>query len=91
MNANTGQLIVWVVIGALAGTLASALLYRGQARVSQLSNIVLGLLGALVGGALFNLFGIRFGLPTLTFSIDDLVAAFVGAVILLLAMRVLRR
>lgn len=91
MNLNMGQLIVWVVIGALAGTLASMLFYRSRTRVSELSNIILGLLGALVGGALFSFLNIRLGLPTLTFSFDDLVAAFVGSVILLLAIRFLRR
>ncbi|MBZ0301076.1 MAG: GlsB/YeaQ/YmgE family stress response membrane protein [Anaerolineae bacterium] len=91
MNLNIGQLIVWVVIGALAGTLASILFYRTRTRVSELSNIILGLLGALLGGALFSFLNINLGLPTLAFRVDDLVAAFVGSVILLLVIRYLRR
>ena len=91
MNVNIGQLIVWVVIGALAGTLASMLFYRQRSRFREVSNIVLGLLGALLGGALFSVLNIRLGLPQLTFSLDDLVAAFIGSLLLLLLIRLLRR
>ena len=91
MTLDVGQLIIWLIIGALAGTVATMLFYRARTRFRDLSNIVLGLIGALIGGALFNLLNIRLGLPTLTFSLDDLVAAFIGSVILLLLLRVLRR
>jgi uncharacterized membrane protein YeaQ/YmgE (transglycosylase-associated protein family) len=91
MNLNIGQLIVWIVIGALAGTLASMIFYRQRTRFRDFSNLVLGLLGALLGGALFNVLNIRLGLPQLTFSLDDLVAAFIGSVLLLLLIRLMRR
>ena len=91
LNLNFGQLIVWIIIGALAGTLATMLFARKRSRLTDLSNLILGLLGALLGGALFNALNIRLGLPMLTFSGDDLVAAFVGSVLLLLVIRNLRR
>ena len=91
MTINIGQLIIWIIIGALAGTVATMLFYRARTRFRDLSNIVLGLIGALIGGALFSLLNIRLGLPTLTFSLDDLVAAIIGSVILLALLRFLRR
>ena len=91
MTVDIGQVIVWVIMGALAGTVATMLFYRARTRFRDLSNIILGLVGALIGGALFSVLNIQLGLPTLTFSLDDLVAAFIGSVILLLIMRYLRR
>ena len=81
----------WGVLGALAGTLASMLFYRQRTRFRELSNLILGLLGALLGGALFTVLNIRLGLPSLTFSLDDLVAAIVGSLLLLLLIRLMRR
>jgi len=91
MTIDAGQLIVWLIIGTLAGTVATMLFYRARTRFRDLNNIALGLIGALIGGVLFNLLNIRLGLPTLTFSLDDLVAAFIGSLILLISLRLLRR
>ena len=91
MQIDVGQVIVWVILGSLAGTLASMLFYRARSRFQDIGNIVVGMLGAIIGGALFGALGINFNLPTLTFSLDDLIAAFVGSLILLLVIRLLRR
>ena len=91
MSLNTGQLIVWLIVGALAGTLAAMLVTRKRRGLGLLENIVVGLVGAIVGGLLFNLLHINLGLGDLVFSAEDLVAAFVGSVLVLIALRILRR
>ncbi|NWG17228.1 MAG: GlsB/YeaQ/YmgE family stress response membrane protein [Chloroflexi bacterium] len=85
-----GQLIVWLITGALAGYLAGLLVRRRG--FGTIGNIVVGLLGALLGGVLFQLLNIHIsGLPTFTFSLADLIVAFVGAVVLILIIGLVAR
>jgi uncharacterized membrane protein YeaQ/YmgE (transglycosylase-associated protein family) len=48
-------------------------------------NVVVGLAGALVGGVLFRLFGLFPALDNITISLRDVVAAFVGSLIIVAA------
>ena len=91
MDLNISQLVVWLVVGALAGTLTSMLFYRTRTPITDAGSIVLGLLGLLVGSMLFNFFNIRLGLPVLAVSGDGFVAAILGSFLLLLLARFLRR
>ena len=71
-------LILWLIFGALAGWLAS--LINGTNREQGwLGNIVLGIVGALVGGFLVSL--IRDGDFSVGFNIWSLIVAIVGALI----------
>lgn len=90
MSIDIGQLIVWLIIGSLAGFLAGQVV-RGRG-FGVLGNMVIGLVGALIGGLIFELLNIEIsGLPTFTFSLADLVVAFFGALILIALARVVRR
>lgn len=89
LNISLGQLIVWIITGALAGYLAGVLL-RGRG-FGTLGNIVVGLLGGLLGGVVFGLLGIQVNLPVLQFSLADLVVAFIGAIILIFLLGFVRR
>lgn len=74
------SIIGWIVLGALAGWLAS-IVTGNNARMGCIANIVAGIVGALVGGFIFGLLG---GTPVNEFSIYSLLVAFVGAVVVLL-------
>lgn len=77
------QVLTWIIIGLIAGLFAG-LLVRGR-RFGLISSIVVGLLGALLGGFLFSV--LRIQLPItggLTLSWADIAIAFIGAVIILL-------
>lgn len=74
----------WVVVGFLAGVLAKVV--TGQHRPGCLGTIVVGILGGILGGALFKAAGDE-GIND--FSIRSVLVAFVGATILLFAWRVL--
>lgn len=90
MSIDGGQLIVWLITGALAGYLAGWM-FRGKG-FGTLGNIVVGLIGALLGGFVFDLLNITIsGLPEFRFSLADLVVAFIGAVLLVIIMRALLR
>ena len=84
------ELIVWLVIGALAGSLAGMLVRRRREGFGRLSNLGIGLVGALIGGLLFRLLGIDLGLGVVAVSLEDLVAALIGSLVFLGLLRLLR-
>ena len=79
------QVITWVIVGGIAGLLAEFVV-RGT-HVGLVGTVIVGILGALLGGWLFQQFHLHIG----TGIVNEVVAAFVGAVILLLLLRGLRR
>ncbi len=85
------QVIVWLVVGALAGYLTGIVVKRKKEGFGHFTNLGIGLVGALIGGGIFNLFGIDFGLGEVAISLKDLVAAFIGSLILLLGVWLIRR
>lgn len=89
MQIEIGQLIVWLITGALAGYLAGVLVRRRG--FGAIGNIIIGLLGAVIGGVIFELLNVPLNLPTLTFSLADLVVAFVGALVLIILIGLVMR
>jgi uncharacterized membrane protein YeaQ/YmgE (transglycosylase-associated protein family) len=92
---NIAQIIIWVILGALAGATVSMLMGR---RRSMLMNIILGMVGAVVGGFIFRALNITIAPNLLGFTIagasanfDDFLAAVVGALLVLGALILLRR
>jgi uncharacterized membrane protein YeaQ/YmgE (transglycosylase-associated protein family) len=83
---SVAQLIVWIVIGLLGGGLAGALMTRQRGGFGLFRNLALGLAGALIGGALFRVFGIWQGLDKIAISLRDVIAAFVGSLVVLAAL-----
>ena len=79
------QVIIWIIVGGIAGVLAEFFV-RGI-KVGLVGTVIVGILGALLGGWLFRQFNLHVG----TGIVNEIVAAFVGAVILLLLLRALRR
>jgi uncharacterized membrane protein YeaQ/YmgE (transglycosylase-associated protein family) len=83
--------IVWLLVGAAIGWLASMVM-RTDAQQGGLLNIVVGIVGAMLGGFLLPLLG--FGGSNINnndFSLSGLLVAFVGAVILLAIVNLMRR
>jgi uncharacterized membrane protein YeaQ/YmgE (transglycosylase-associated protein family) len=77
--------LIWIIVGAIAGFLASKVL-TGKG-MGLLWDIVVGILGAFLGGWLAGLAGIP--VSTGTFTVSGILAAFVGSVILLVVFRAL--
>ncbi len=81
------NLILWIILGAAAGWIASMIMKR-DAQMGALENIIVGIVGALLGGFLFNLLG----LPGDTgFNFWTLLVAVTGSVVLLFLLGVFRR
>ena len=78
-------LLWWIVVGLIAGVLAS--LVMGGTGYGIIGDIIIGIVGAFVGGWLFSQLGVSSpfgGLAGVIFT------AFVGAVVLLFVLRLLR-
>jgi uncharacterized membrane protein YeaQ/YmgE (transglycosylase-associated protein family) len=91
MSIPIGKIIVWLIVGALAGTLAGRLVTFSKQGLGLWTNIGLGMLGALVGGFLFRLLGIDFGLGEIKVTFEDLISAFVGSLLCILAWWLIRK
>lgn len=82
MELQPGGLIAWVVVGLIAGALASRVV-RGRG-MGCLMDIVVGILGAFIGGFVLNNF-----IHGQVGFLGSIVVAFIGAVILLAVLHLL--
>ena len=90
MTVNIADITVWIIVGMLAGTLAGLIVKRRKAGFGHLANLGLGLVGALIGGYLFDLFRIVPALDNISISLRDIVAALVGALLFLVLLHYAR-
>lgn len=81
------NILLWILLGAIAGWLAS-LVMKTNRQQGTLLDIVVGIVGALVGGFLFDALG-QSGVTG--FNLYSLLVAFIGAVILLAIVKAVRR
>jgi len=80
-------IIAWLVLGGIAGWLAS-MVAGNNASQGLLGNIIVGILGAFIGGFLFSLLG---GSGVTGFNLWSVLVAFIGATVLLFIVRGFRR
>jgi uncharacterized membrane protein YeaQ/YmgE (transglycosylase-associated protein family) len=81
------NIIVWIILGAIAGWIASMIMGR-NAQMGALANIVVGIVGAIIGGWIMSAFG---GPGVTGFNITSLIVAILGAVVLLFLVGLVRR
>lgn len=77
------QLIVWLVVGLLGGSLAGLITSGKIRRRAFFRNLGVGLVGAIVGGFVFGMFGLFPELERISISLRDVVAALVGSLLVL--------
>lgn len=80
-------IILWIILGALAGWIASMIM-NTDAEQGPILNIVVGIVGALIGGFLFQTLG-QTGVTG--FNLYSLMVAILGAIVLLGAVKMVRR
>jgi uncharacterized membrane protein YeaQ/YmgE (transglycosylase-associated protein family) len=82
MNLTIGQFIVWLLVGAVAGTLVGRLVTFKKGGLGRGTNLGVGMIGALIGGLIFNVFHISLGwFGDINVSVKDLVAALAGSLL----------
>ena len=88
---SLAQVIVWVVVGLIGGSLAGRIITWKRRGFGIVQNLAMGLIGALVGGLLFRLFGLFPRLDAITISLRDVVAACAGSLLVLLVLWIWER
>jgi uncharacterized membrane protein YeaQ/YmgE (transglycosylase-associated protein family) len=84
---NIGQIIIWIIVGGFAGTLAGRVVTFKKQGLGRWANLLVGTIGAAIGGALFKLFRIDLGLGELKVTFEDLIAAFLGSLLVIFLWR----
>jgi uncharacterized membrane protein YeaQ/YmgE (transglycosylase-associated protein family) len=75
-------ILAWLVLGLIAGFLASLVMRGGGYGI--VGDIIVGVVGAFIGGFVFSLFG---GTGVTGLNLWSLVVAFLGACILIALLR----
>lgn len=73
------NILLWIILGALAGWLASVVMGT-NARQGMFLDVVMGIVGAVVGGLILNFFGAA---GVTGFNIYSILVATLGAVVLI--------
>jgi uncharacterized membrane protein YeaQ/YmgE (transglycosylase-associated protein family) len=71
--------LVWIIFGALAGWIASIIMGKNK-RMGAIANIIVGIVGAFIGGYIMEFFGAS---GVTGFNPYSLFVAILGAVVLL--------
>lgn len=80
------DILAWIILGGIAGWIASIIMHT-NASMGMLANIVVGILGALIGGFIVQALG---GDGLSGFSLQSLLVATFGAIVLLAIVRAFR-
>jgi uncharacterized membrane protein YeaQ/YmgE (transglycosylase-associated protein family) len=78
-------LLAWIIVGLVAGVLASLVMGGGYGIIGD---IIIGIVGAFIGGWLFSTLGVSSPFGGMG---GQIFVAFVGAVVLLFLLRLIRR
>lgn len=89
-NITAGQLLAWVILGLLVGSFVGRLVRRRQRGFGLIGNLVIGLVGAVIGGFLFDALDVQLG-RDVVLSLNDFIAAFCGALIFIALVTLIRR
>jgi uncharacterized membrane protein YeaQ/YmgE (transglycosylase-associated protein family) len=84
MHINPDEVIAWLIVGALAGSLAGMVVKRHRAGFGRILNLAVGLVGAVIGGMLFKVLHVKLGIVgSIIITSEEVVEAFIGALIFL--------
>jgi uncharacterized membrane protein YeaQ/YmgE (transglycosylase-associated protein family) len=80
------SILAWIILGLIAGFIGSKIVNSTGSGV--IMDIIIGIVGSVVGGWLFGLFG---GAGVTGFNLPSLLVAVVGSVVLLVVFHAIRR
>ena len=85
------QVVVWVIVGPIGGSLAGLLVTWRRRGFGFLRNLGVGLIGAFVGGLVFRVFGLFPRLDGIVISLRDIIAACAGSLLILMTLWIWER
>ena len=80
-------IIAWIILGALSGWIASIIMDK-NASMGAMANIITGIIGAFIGGIVFNFLGAQ---KVTGLNLHSIFVSVVGACILLWIINKIRR
>jgi uncharacterized membrane protein YeaQ/YmgE (transglycosylase-associated protein family) len=86
MVVTWAQIVVWLIVGLIGGTLAGVVVRWQREGFGWWTNLGIGLVGALVGGLIFRLFDILPGLDSISISLRDVASAVSGSLLFLIGL-----
>lgn len=81
-------IISWIVLGALAGWVASIIM-KNNPSMGAFANIAVGVIGAFIGGFIMNLIGANADVTG--FTLESFLVALLGSIILLAIINLIRK
>ena len=84
------NLIVWLIVGGIIGWIASMIM-KTDGQQGIILNVVVGIVGAFLGGWLAGILGIAGGTINDGISIPSILVSLVGAIVLLAIVNLFRR
>ncbi|MEO6078005.1 MAG: GlsB/YeaQ/YmgE family stress response membrane protein [Candidatus Andersenbacteria bacterium] len=82
------DILLWIIFGGIVGWVAS-LIMGTDGQQGLIANIVVGIIGAIVGGWLMNLVGNNAGASG--FNLPSFLVALLGSVVLIAILKMIRR
>ena len=80
------NILIWIIFGGLAGWIASIIMSK-NAQMGLIANVIVGVVGAFLGGFLMSLVGAT---GVTGFNVWSFIVAVIGAVVLLLIINLIR-
>lgn len=88
MSIQVSEIVNWLIVGAIAGGFVGMVLTGRKQGYGWYKNLLLGLIGGLLGGVLFiKLIDLDFGMSKIGITLQELVAAILGTLILWLILK----
>jgi uncharacterized membrane protein YeaQ/YmgE (transglycosylase-associated protein family) len=89
-NRTPDEIVAWVIMGVLVGAVAGMMTSLKTTGLGKLGRLLLGLAGAFLGGVVVHLTKVDFGMGPVLIRYEELLFSFAGAIVLLIAARLLR-
>jgi uncharacterized membrane protein YeaQ/YmgE (transglycosylase-associated protein family) len=89
-NRTFDELLAWLIIGVMVGALAGMFTSPNSTGVGKLGRLGVGLAGAFLGGMIVRVMQIDFGWGPVLIRFEEVLFSIVGAVLLVVVMRLIR-
>jgi uncharacterized membrane protein YeaQ/YmgE (transglycosylase-associated protein family) len=91
MDITLSDILSLLIVGILAGSLAGMLVKRNRGGLGYMLNLLVGVVGAIMGGAIVRLFKIDFKWGQIVLRWEDMLAAFIGSLVFIALIAIMRR
>ncbi len=91
MDISISQVVVWILVGTLAGSLAGIVVKRQRSGFGRIGNLAVGLVGAAIGLFAGQVLEIKIDqLVEISINLNEVLLAFVGSLVFLAVLAICR-